>query len=363
MNALKEIVNSCNRAIFLGFLLLSSFPANAETWTLRTWDELLNYDSASHLMTYTPLERAAKRWRLCALYPHLKDSYWLSVNYGMVDQARKLGVDLHVYEAGGYHQEAQQALQLRECADQSVDAIILGTVTFSGHSDLLLEISKSTPVVGLVNNIDPDGITAMAGVNWREMGRISGDYLAKRHPAGSAPVRIAWFPGANKEGISSTKISAFRDALKASAVTIVNTQYGDTGKMVQLSLLEKVLKNTRDLDYVVGTGVTAEVAIGAIRRHDLAEDTRILSGYFTHGVYRGIRRGKILASPTDQPVLQGRLSVDLAVRALEKRSHPKHAGPEILLVTGENLSELPRQHSLSPAFFKPTFQVGARNGE
>ena len=32
--------------------------------------------------------------KICALYPHLKDSYWLSVNYGMVSEAEKQGVTL-----------------------------------------------------------------------------------------------------------------------------------------------------------------------------------------------------------------------------------------------------------------------------
>jgi protein TorT len=43
----------------------------------------------------------------------------------------------------------------------------------------------------------------------------------------------------------------------------------------------------------------------------------VLSTYFTPGVYRGIVRGKIMAAPTDSPVLQGRLSVDQAVELLE----------------------------------------------
>ena len=52
-------------------------------------------------MRYEPLRKATKKWRICASYPHLKDSYWLSVNYGMVLEAERLGVALEVVEAAG----------------------------------------------------------------------------------------------------------------------------------------------------------------------------------------------------------------------------------------------------------------------
>lgn len=47
--------------------------------------------------------RMETRW---ALYPSLKDSYWLSLNYGMQEAARRYGVDLKVLEAGGHSQLA-----------------------------------------------------------------------------------------------------------------------------------------------------------------------------------------------------------------------------------------------------------------
>src|SRR5690242_1307603 len=71
-------------------------------WHLYAWDTPFDYKSKPHKVDYRPLVRAAKSWRICAAYPHLKDSYWVSVNYGMVEQARSAGVQLTVVEAGGY---------------------------------------------------------------------------------------------------------------------------------------------------------------------------------------------------------------------------------------------------------------------
>jgi len=47
--------------------------------------------------SYTPLNEADKRWNICVSIPHLKDAYWLAVNYGFVDEARRMGVNLAIY--------------------------------------------------------------------------------------------------------------------------------------------------------------------------------------------------------------------------------------------------------------------------
>ena len=365
MFRLKKLVRNCKSGLIkmtacMSFLLIQ-FQAvlAAETWTARTWQSLLDYTSASELIELAPLPMANRKWKLCALYPHLKDSYWLSVNYGMVDQAKNLGVSLKIFEAGGYYHQNRQAEQLEACVQAGSDAILLGTVTHSGHSKRILEISKSIPIFGLVNKVNPEGISGMTGVDWTKMGLLTGRYLEKLHPKDSAPVTLAWFPGAGKKGISSTKMSAFLEALENSSAEAIAVKYGDTGKMVQLTLIEELLEKHKDIDYIVGTGVTAEAAISALKLRGQQDKISVISGYLTHGVYRGIKRGRILFSPTDQPALQGRMSVDQAVRFLEGRDFHPHIGPEILSVTAENVAEFSTSGSLSPSTFHPTFQINA----
>ncbi len=65
-------------------------------------------DSPALPLSYEPLGHAQKPWHICAIYPHLKDTYWLSVNYGMVEEARRLGVNFTLYESGGYPNLARQ---------------------------------------------------------------------------------------------------------------------------------------------------------------------------------------------------------------------------------------------------------------
>ena len=79
----------------------------------------------------------------------------------------------------------------------------------------------------------------------------------------------------------------------------------------------------------------------------------------THAVYRGIRRGRILAAPTDFAVMQGRLAIELAVRTLEGRLEVVHAGPEIRTITPDNIEAIGPAESLAPASFAPVFEITA----
>jgi protein TorT len=82
-----------------------------------------------------------------------------------------------------------------------------------------------------------------------------------------------------------------------------------------------------------------------------------VSTYVSHGVYRGIKRGRILAAPTDFAVLQGRLAIELAVRAIEGKLTIAHAGPKIVTLTLENIDTIGTDQSLAPASFVPVFKV------
>jgi periplasmic protein TorT len=170
-----------------------------ENWPVDAWNPPFEYRGEPRVASYIPLSKSSKPWRICASYPHLKDSYWLSVNYGMVERARRLGIKLRVVEAGGYPNLDRQKAQIADCA-QVADALIIGTVSYDGLTPLIRELSKKMPVIAAVNDIASEGITAKSGVSWVTMGAAIGDYFATLHPKSSPPVKVAWFPGPTGAG-------------------------------------------------------------------------------------------------------------------------------------------------------------------
>lgn len=345
----------------VGFLALgASCPAGAQegtvSWRLNAWDPPFDYSHPPTEVDYQPVAKAAKPWRICASYPHLKDSYWVSVNYGMVEQARSAGVKLTVVEAGGYPNLERQIEQIRTCS-ATADALIVGTVSYEGLTPTIKEIARRIPVIATVNDIDDAGITAKSGVSWEEMGQSIGAYLARLHPVGTMPVKVAWFPGPKGAGWVKFVEAGFQLALKQSSAQIAAVKWGDTGLEIQLLLIEELLETQPDIDYIVGSAPTADAAVSILRAQGRANHIQILADYFTHGTFREINRGKVVAAPTDSPPLQGRIAIDQAIRAIEGTLSYRHVGPPLQVIDRTNVQSLDLERSLAPAWFKPTFEV------
>ena len=80
-------------------------PAAAQDWypyDVEQWDPPFDMASPRTTMAYAPLEKAEQAWEICVSFPHMKDAYWLGVNYGVAEEAERLGVKMQLVEAGGY---------------------------------------------------------------------------------------------------------------------------------------------------------------------------------------------------------------------------------------------------------------------
>lgn len=342
-------------------LLAALAPACAAGWAPYDAIEIkpaFAADGNPSPVQYKPLDKAEKPWKICVSFPHMKDAYWLGVDYGVVEEAKDLGVKVNVVEAGGYTELAKQISQIEDCVAGGAQAVVIGAISADGLNNLVGTIAKKgIPVIDLVNGMSSPEVTAKSLVSFYTMGHETGAYLAKLHPAGSPAVKVGWFPGPAGAGWVEAANSGFQDAIKGSAVTALAPKYGDTGKEAQLKLVEDVLQADPDVKYIAGTAVTAEAAQGLIRERGLVGKVNLLSFYMTPGVYEGIKRKFILAAPADSMVIQGRIAIDQATRALEHKDLVKHVGPKIFVVDQSNIATVPQTNILPPDGFKPVFSV------
>ena len=336
----------------------SAFAADWFPYDAAKIEPAFSADGKSVDVKYTPLAKASKAWDICVSFPHMKDAYWLGVDYGVAEEAKRLGVKMDLVEAGGYTELSKQISQIEDCVARGANAVVIGAISYDGLNNLVAEITKKNiPVIDLVNGMSSPDVSAKSLVSFYTMGAETGAYLAKKHPAGSPEVVVGWFPGPAGAGWVEAANKGFLDAVKGSALKVLPAKYGDTGKEVQQKLVEDALQANPDIRYVVGTAVTAEAGQGVIRERDLRGKVDLLSFYITPGVYEGIKGGTILASPADSMVIQGRVAIDQAVRILEGKDYIKHVGPKIFVVDPTNINTVPQENILPPTGYKPSFKV------
>ena len=327
------------------FLLLSLFMLPA-----FSADNLLRWHDAQHftVQASTPL-KAKRAWKLCALYPSLKDSYWLSLNYGMQEAARRYGVDLKVLEAGGYSQLATQQAQIDQCKQWGAEAILLGSSTTS-FPDLQKQVA-SLPVIELVNAIDAPQVKSRVGVPWFQMGYQPGRYLVQW--AHGKPLNVLLMPGPDNAGGSKEMVEGFRAAIAGSPVRIVDIALGDNDIEIQRNLLQEMLERHPEIDVVAGTAIAAEAAMGEGR--NLKTPLTVVSFYLSHQVYRGLKRGRVIMAVSDQMVWQGELAVEQAIRQLQGQSVSDNVSPPILVLTPNTAVPEHIRRPLSPGGFRPVY--------
>jgi protein TorT len=342
-------------------LAAAAAQAQDDAWypyPVESWDPPFDMSSPRTAVDYVPLEQASEPWEICVSFPHMKDAYWLGVGYGVAEEAKRLGVKMQLVEAGGYTELNTQISQIEDCVAAGADAVIIGAISFDGLNNLVSQIrAQDIPVIDVINGMSSPELSAKSLVSFGEMGAKAGAFLAEMHPEGSEAVQAAWFPGPAGAGWVEAGNSGFLGAVEGSAVEVVDTKYGDTGKEAQSALVEDALETYPDLDYIVGTAVTAEAAVPILRSRGLADQVKVISYYFTPGVDRGIARGQIMAAPTDSTVIQGRIAVDQAVRILEGEDYYKHVGPALYVVSEETHDEFDPSSTLAPEGFRPVFRV------
>jgi protein TorT len=302
-------------------------------------------------------EDITKPWKLCVLFPHLKDSYWVAADYGVVKEAERANVAMQLYEAGGYTNLSTQLNQMDNCIAQKFDAIILGAISADGVGALVKKATDAgIPVIDFVNGVNAPSTSGHALVSFYDLAYTTGKYLVEKH--GNEKLVVGFFPGPQGAGWSDDAVKGFNDAIAGSNIKIAVTRRGDTGMNVQLDLIQNALQAYPDINYLVGVDIAAQAAAVAVRNAGQQGNIKVAAFDIIPPVYEDIAHGATEASPTDFTVLQGRLAVDMALRLLEKQELPaKRAGPKPVMVTADNYDKIPQEDMFAPKSFQVQFTV------
>ncbi|MGL1862419.1 MAG: TMAO reductase system periplasmic protein TorT [Pseudodesulfovibrio sp.] len=317
------------------------------------------------LEEWTPPGRRGNAYTLGVAFPHIKDSYWVAVNYGIIQEAKRLGVGVKILEAGGYGELDKQIQQMQELARGDVDGILVGSISYTGNDTVISEIVKrGVPVVEMINDVHAPDVSAKAMVSFHDMGYYAGEFVAEHaEEAGLDDVRVIFLPGPKNSGWAPETLDGFRAAMEfyPGKVDVVDIKWGDTGAVAQSRLLLESLNTHGRVDYVVGNAVAAEAAPGILKTIGMDKSTTVVSTYIIPSLYDKIAQGLVAAAPSDLTVFQGRMAVNMLVRLLDGEKagtdFPFRSGPFIPMVTPENISSYPYEGLFGPRNYSPIFKL------
>lgn len=346
-------------AALIGFAAVSLSPAATET----KWFPMKIYDTSSGTPTpaeYTPLAQAEKPYNICVLFPHLKDSFWVAVAYGIVKQAEASNVNMNLYEAGGYENLPRQLSQFDDCMAAKADAIVVGAISGAGLMNKFEEAKAAgIPVIGVTNPLPPNALPAANYVDFVAMGEVTGEgLLAQSGP--DEELNIVTFPGPAGSGWAEDLNEGFKKAIaKNPKATILGERFGDTGVAVQLQLIQDALQSYPNMNVIWGSAPTAEAAIGAVAEAGRS-DIKVISSYENQAMLDALERGDILAFATQYPVGEGAIAIDQAVRLIEGKPVMSLVQPMAAVVDKSTLPSLKLDLILAPTDWNPVYTVNAQ---
>ena len=253
---------------------------------------------------------------------------------------------------------------------------MLSAISAEGNIKQVNELrARGIAVVDLINGINTE-VDAKSLESYYSMGRIACKWIADQHPAGSGNVKLAWFPGPPGASWSVAGNQGCHDAVVGSDAEIISTKWAQTSKEAQLSLVENVIQaqtsgSDVDLDYIVGVAPAVEGGMAALRDQGLQDEIKLVSYYYTPGMHQFVGRGSVAMAPTDQMIIQARISIDQAVRILEGKPSAtggrpefndtgrmiEHVQPVAMRVTPENHADFDTTTTLAPKGWTPVFST------
>ena len=345
-----------------GALVLAGFAAAAQA---AQWFPLPVQTTAANgaqkMIDYVGQPQATQPWRICVSFPNMTDPFFVAADYGVIEEAKRLGVKVQVLDAGGYTNLPQQISQVQNCVVGGAQAVALVAISRNGLGGLLNSLKqKKVTVVDSFNGVDSDDVAARVLTSSYNEGLHTGQYLAKLHPAGTPPVRVGWLPGPAGVGFEIEFNNGFLAGIKGSAVQIAATLNGDMAKEVQARLVENLLQSHKDIDYIAGTAVSIEAAVPLLRAHHVENKVSLVSVYTTPMILRYLKNGEIKAAHVSPLVTTARMMIDTAVRLLQNKQPEPLIKYETIgrMYTAQDIGALDVNTVMAPDGFKPVFRYG-----
>lgn len=298
---------------------------------------------------------AAAQNKLGVSMPNVKGPWFTPILYGITDEAKKLGYDTVILDAGGYGNVDKQVTQVGDLIVQKVKAILMdpaNPASFNGvvkqaQSAKVLVIGAGSPVVASSAQADAAVSSSHCSIGV-ELAKGAKQLL----PKGGNIAILAGPPGAFW---ASDRLRCFKRDIANSGIKIVAEQTSEQDAATALSLANDFLQRNPKLDLLYGADDT--YGVGAARAAQGANrcgKVKVLFAVLGEAAEEMMRKGCADYVVAQQPVLIGRNAVQAAHKLIKGEPLAKKLDEVALVpVTMKNLEQINKTTMQAPKGWTP----------
>ena len=287
--------------------------------------------------------------------PNIKGPWFTPVLYGISDEAKKLGYDVVIQDAGGYANVDKQVSQFSNLVVQKVAAILIdpaNPASFNGavreaKSEKIRVIGAGSPIVA--SDVDADAAASSSHCNiGHELAKGAKTLL----PNGGT---IAVLAGPAGAFWASDRLRCFKEDIAGTNLKIVAEQASEQDPAIALSVANDFLQRFPQLDMLYGADDT--YGVGAARAAQGAQKcgkVKVMFAVLGEAAEEMMRAGCADYVVAQQPVTIGRSAVQM-MDALVKDKPLASKKDEVPLVpvTMANLDSLNKSGMQAPKGWTP----------
>ena len=287
--------------------------------------------------------------------PNIKGPWFTPVLYGISDEAKKLGYDVVIQDAGGYGNVDKQVSQFQNLVVQKVVAILIDPANPASFNGAVKQAGAAKiPVIGAGSPIVASDVEANAAASSSHCN--VGHELAKGAkallPNGGT---IAVLAGPAGAFWASDRLRCFKEDIAGTNLKIVAEQTSEQDPAVALSLANDFLQRFPKVDMLYGADDT--YGVGAARAAQGAQKcgkVKVMFAVLGEAAEEMMRAGCADYIVAQQPVVIGRSAVRM-MDALVKGKPLEKKKDEVPLipVTMANLNSLDKSGMQAPKGWTP----------
>lgn len=287
--------------------------------------------------------------------PNIKGPWFTPVLFGISDEAKKLGYEVTILDAGGYANVDKQVSQFSNLVVQKVSAILIDPANPASFNGVVREAKgEKIPVIGagspiVASNVDAD---AAASSSHCSIGHELAKGAKTLLPNGGTIAVLAGPPGAFW---ASDRLRCFKEDLAGGNIKIVAEQTSEQDPAIALSLANDFLQRFPDVNLLYGADDT--YGVGAARAAQGAQKcgkVKILFAVLGEAAEEMMRAGCADYVVAQQPVVIGRTAVQLMDAIVKgKPLAAKKVEVPLIPVTAANLNSINKTGMQAPKGWIP----------